>query len=99
MSCKLYQKCLHAEMGNCNGDRRDLGCYELEIITPNDGRASVPLDEIVMFKKIVDHLKHKLEISVDQVTEFGPIEQIKVTLELDGKEISYSACDLPDQET
>lgn len=58
-----------------------------------------PLERIVVFDEIIKYLIENLEISVEQITEFGPVEQIRVRLELGGNVICEDSCDLPDQET
>lgn len=47
-------------------------------------------------KEIKEYIKNHVEIVVDQVTEFGPVECIRVSLELDGEEISYATCSIPE---
>ena len=48
---------------------------------------------------IENWLKENLSINLSQVTEFGPIETIKVELCLCGKIISEESCNLPEQST
>ena len=50
-----------------------------------------------MIDEVIKYLTEHLEISVEQVTEFGPIEQIKIKLELNGITISEDTCDLPEE--
>lgn len=50
-----------------------------------------------MDEDAIKYLVDNLEINIEQVTEFGPVEQIKVTLTLDGNVISESSCDLPER--
>jgi hypothetical protein len=47
--------------------------------------------------ELVDFLKANLFIYIEQNTEFGPVEEIKVTIELCGDVISESSCSLPSQ--
>ena len=49
-------------------------------------------------EQVIDYLKEHLEISSDQTAEFGPVEVIKVKLELGDHVISESECTLPSQE-
>lgn len=48
--------------------------------------------------KIAEYIKENLEINIEQVTEFGPTEIIRVTLEFDGSVVSESFCELPKNE-
>ena len=47
---------------------------------------------------VIKYLKENLEISIEQETEFGPIETLTVKLHLGDTEISTSYCDLPTTE-
>lgn len=51
-----------------------------------------------MIDEVIKYLINHLEISIEQNTEFGPVEEITVKLELGGTVISESSCTLPDQE-
>lgn len=47
--------------------------------------------------EIIDLIKENLEINIEQVTDFGPIEKIRVKLEFDGEVISETDCELPEK--
>lgn len=49
-------------------------------------------------EQIILYLKESLSIEVQQFEDFGPVERIRVSLLLDGEEISYDYCDLPSEE-
>ncbi len=49
-------------------------------------------------EKIKEYLKNNLTICISQDQEFGPVETIKVTLELEGEEISEASCNLPESD-
>jgi len=51
---------------------------------------------MIELEDVIKYLKENLEIEVEQLTEFGPIETIKVKLVLDDKVISESNCTLPE---
>ena len=46
-------------------------------------------------EELIQFLKDNLSIEIQQTTEFGPIETIKVSLLLQDNEISSDSCDLP----
>jgi len=48
--------------------------------------------------ELFEFLRANLSIEINQRTEFGPIEEIAVTLYLGEKKISESSCSLPDME-
>ena len=48
--------------------------------------------------EIDKYIKENLDIEIEQITDFGPIEKIKVTLLFKGDKISESECVLPKQE-
>jgi hypothetical protein len=50
-----------------------------------------------MFDEVIKYLAENLEISIEQNTEFGPVEYITVKLELGGNIISTSECEIPHQ--
>jgi hypothetical protein len=50
-----------------------------------------------MFDEVIKYLAENLEISIEQNTEFGPVEYITVKLELGGSIISISECEIPHQ--
>jgi len=50
-----------------------------------------------MFEDVIKYLVDNLDIEVEQITEFGPVETIKVKLLVDGNVISESECSLPEQ--
>jgi len=52
-------------------------------------------EEVMDTDEIFKYLKDNLEIYIEQTTEFGPVECVKVTLELEGVEISSHSCALP----
>jgi hypothetical protein len=47
------------------------------------------------FVDVIEYLIDNLEIRVEQNTEFGPVEEIKVKLVLGGNVISEDSCNLP----
>lgn len=49
-------------------------------------------------EELIKILKNNLEICIDQETDYGPVEIIKVTLYFNEEKISSSSCDLPNQE-
>ena len=49
-------------------------------------------------EELIEFLKKNLSIQVDQVTEYGPVEEIKVTLYLGDEVIDYSSCVLPEKD-
>ena len=49
-------------------------------------------------QEIIEYLKNNLRIYITQNTEFGPVETINITLELDGEIINESSCDLPSKD-
>jgi len=54
---------------------------------------------MIELEDVIKYLKENLEIEVEQLTEFGPIEEIiKVRLVLDDKVISESDCTLPESD-
>lgn len=48
-----------------------------------------------MFEEVIKYLIDNLEVSVEQNTEFGPVQCITVKLEIGGNVISESSCELP----
>jgi hypothetical protein len=48
-----------------------------------------------MNEEMIKYLVDNLEIEVDTVTEFGPVDNIVVTLKLNGHVISQDSCELP----
>ena len=51
-----------------------------------------------MFEDVIKYIIDNLEVSVEQTTEFGPVECIKLKLELCGNVISESSCYLPNKD-
>ena len=49
------------------------------------------------FEYLIKYLVDNLEIDIDQVQEFGPIETIKVSLSIGGNVISEASCTLPEK--
>ena len=48
-----------------------------------------------MNNEIKQYLKENLDISIEQIQEFGPVESIKVQIELEGEVICEDKCTLP----
>jgi hypothetical protein len=48
-----------------------------------------------MNEEMIKYLIDNLEIEVDTVTEFGPVDNIVVTLKLGDNVISQDSCELP----